>query len=70
MLKSLQVRKFIAVVLIIAFIVMSVLAFVLGRPLPEPFTMLVVSVVAYYFGKSTALEQPKYPTDINLPPGT
>jgi len=56
MLKDFETRKFIAVVFAGAYVIYTGVAMFAGIHLPETFITLVATVVAYYFGKSTALD--------------
>ena len=59
MLKNFETRKFMAILFAVAYVVFTGVAIFTGRSLPETFITLVATVVAYYFGKSTALDGAK-----------
>ena len=61
---KLQVRKIIALGFGAAYIVFTAFSLWVGKPVPETFTGIVISVISYYFGKSTALDTPKLPEAI------
>ena len=58
MFKNFEVRKFIAIVMTIAFIIYTGVTVFTGIAMPEYFGVMVASVISYYFGKSTALDVP------------
>ena len=58
MLKNFEVRKFIALLMTAAFIFYTGITVFTGKALPEYFAVMVASVISYYFGKSTALDNP------------
>ena len=59
MLKYIETRKTIALFLTLAFGILSVYGFVVGKTQFAEVTPIVTMVIGYYFGKSTALDNPK-----------
>ncbi len=59
MFSKLPTRKTIALALAGAYIVFMGYCLVTGQTLPSEFVATVSVVIGYYFGKSTALEQPE-----------
>jgi len=57
--KNFETRKFMAVIFAAAYVIYTAIAMFTGTAVPETFITIVASVVAYYFGKSTALETPQ-----------
>jgi hypothetical protein len=56
---KIQTRKTIALAMSAAYILFTAYAMVTGKPVPVEFVGIVGPVIGYYFGKSTALDQPK-----------
>jgi len=57
--KNIETRKTIALAMAGAYIVFTAYAMATGKAVPVEFVGIVGPVIGYYFGKSTALEQPK-----------
>ena len=56
--QNLGVRKIVTLVLVGMFVVMGLIGMVVGKEIPVVVVGLVTTVVGYYFGKSTALDNP------------
>ncbi len=56
--KNFEVRKCIAILMTIAFIIYTGVCVFTGKAMPEYFGVMAASVISYYFGKSTALDVP------------
>lgn len=52
-------RKTIALAMAGAYILFTAYGMVTGKAVPVEFVSIVGPIIGYYFGKSTALEQPK-----------
>lgn len=59
MLKNLEVRKLVTMMLVVAFIVFVGVEMFLKVAIPTAFTAAVMLTLGYYFGKSTALDKPQ-----------
>ena len=58
MFKNFGIRKFIAILFTIAFVLFAGVTMFTDKAIPEYFAVIATSVVSYYFGKSTALDNP------------
>ena len=56
--QKLSVRKIVTLVLVGMFVVMGIIGMIIGKDIPVMVVGLVTTVVGYYFGKSTALDNP------------
>ena len=66
---KLPVRKIISLGFALAYIVFTAVSLWVGKPVPETFTAIVISVISYYFGKSTALDLPPIMTEDEVKKG-
>ncbi len=53
---KIEVRKTIALSMAAAYIIFTGYCIIAGKPFPSEFSVVVGSIIGYYFGKSTALE--------------
>lgn len=54
-----ETRKTIALAMAGAYILFNAYCIVTGKVIPTEFVTVVGTIIGYYFGKSTALDQPK-----------
>jgi hypothetical protein len=57
--KGIAVRKTIALAMCFSYIFFTGYALLTGKQVPVEFISIAGPIIGYYFGKSTALEQPK-----------
>jgi hypothetical protein len=60
--KKIEVRKTIALGMAAAYILFTGFCILTGKDLPNSFTIIVGSIIGFYFGKSTALDSPNKDT--------
>jgi hypothetical protein len=56
---NIEIRKTIALLFAIALILFTAAGMYFKVETPEPFKTVVIAVIAFYFGKSTALDRPQ-----------